>query len=72
MFHIFVEYKLQIKSVLHTRIVKNRMLQNCGIDAHKRLSRLMTRPSVCYETQYGGHLVSPETGPHLAPTDLGD
>ena len=35
------------------------MLQNCGIDAHRRLSRLLTRLSTCYGAQYILHLVSP-------------
>ena len=35
------------------------MLQNCGIDAHRRLYRLLTRPWTCYGAQYVLHLVSP-------------
>ena len=74
-----VQYKLQIKAVLHAHVVKNLMLQNCGIDAHRRLSRLLTRPSTCYEAQYGRHFSltsEPEqksaVGPHPANIDLGD
>ena len=32
--------KLQNQSTLHARVVKNPMLRNYDIDAHKRLSRL--------------------------------
>ena len=53
---IIVEYKLQY--YMHA-YYKNRMLQNCGIDAHRRLSRLLKRPSTCYEAQNVRHLVSP-------------
>ncbi len=35
------------------------MLQNCGIDAHRHIYRLLTRPSTCYGAQYVRHLVSP-------------
>ena len=51
--------KLQIKAVLHARVVKKNILQNCGIDVQRRLYRLLTRPSTCYGAQYVRHLVSP-------------
>ncbi len=50
--------KLQIKAILHARQVQNCM-QNCGLDAHRCLSRLFTRPSTCYEAQYVCRLISP-------------
>ena len=40
-------------------VVKNPMLQNGGINAHRRLSRLFTSPSTYYDAQYVRHLVSP-------------
>ena len=40
----------RIKAVLHARVVKNRMLQNCGIDAHRRFSRLLTTINVLWST----------------------
>ncbi len=54
-----VEYKSQIKTVLHARVLKTLMLQNCWIDAHRRLSRLLKRPSTCYEAENVRQLVSP-------------
>ncbi len=57
-FIMVVEWKLQIKAVSHARVVQNYLLQNCGIDAHTRLSRLLTRPWTCSEAQYVCHLVS--------------
>ncbi len=57
-FHMVVEFKLEIKAILHARVVQNRMLQNCGIDAHRRLSKLLARSSTCYEAQYVRHLIS--------------
>ena len=35
------------------------MLRNCGIDAYRRLYRLLSRPSTCYGEKYVPHLVSP-------------
>ncbi len=47
-----IEYKLQNQSSLRAHVVKNRMLRNYGIDAHRRLSRQLTRPSTYYNAQY--------------------
>ena len=48
----------RIKAVLNARVVKNRMLRNYGIDPHRRLSGLLTRPLTCYKAQYVCNLVS--------------
>ncbi len=49
-----IEYKLkdQRSFTPHACVANNRMLQSCGIDAQRCLSRLLTRPSTCYKAQY--------------------
>ena len=49
MFHMVVEYKLQITAVLHAHIVKESHVAELW--NNKRFSRLLTRPLTCYEAQ---------------------
>ena len=51
-FCMVIEYKLL------TCEVTNRMLWSYGMDAHRRLSRSLTRPSTCYKAQYVHNVVS--------------
>ena len=50
------------------------MLQKCGRETHRRLSRLLTRPSTFCEARYVRHLVSQQKSaivPHLCPIGFG-
>ncbi len=49
---VIESHKLQNQSSFTCTCSKNRMLRNYGIDPHRRLSILLTRPSTCYKAQY--------------------